>query len=144
MRAIKRFDWALVLSLLVGTMAVAQQPTVEDCDALSQAQRLGCLGRRVAASQEKLRQAEIVVVNRITHWDEDDRQVRQAGARLAAAKREFAKFRELHCEFVASLGGGAIGSAIEARRLICVADLNTARAASLRDAVAELPLKSPR
>ncbi|PHP90694.1 hypothetical protein CFB52_003385 [Burkholderia sp. AU18528] len=42
---------------------------------------------------------------------------------------------------VSSLGGGAIGNALEMRRLACVAELNNRRAAQLRDAVSDLPLK---
>ncbi|MEB2502855.1 MULTISPECIES: hypothetical protein [Burkholderia] len=42
---------------------------------------------------------------------------------------------------VSSLGGGAIGNALEMQRLACVAELNNRRAAQLRDAVSDLPLK---
>ena len=55
--------------------------------------------------------------------------------------KEFTQYRDAQCSWLASLAGGAAGNATEIRRLSCAAALNFGRAAQLRDATSELPLK---
>jgi len=45
------------------------------------------------------------------------------------------------CALAAALGGGAIGNALEIRRLACEAELNAWRADQLQRALVDLPLK---
>jgi C4-dicarboxylate-specific signal transduction histidine kinase len=113
----------------------------EECSALSQAGMLDCLATKAENSQKALRQAEEKVVGTLSKWDEDNKYVNRAKAKLAASNKEFSKYLETQCEFAASLGGGAIGAALKMRRLACVAELNNRRAEQLRDAVSDLPLK---
>ncbi|MET1530397.1 lysozyme inhibitor LprI family protein [Burkholderia sola] len=100
-----------------------------------------CLQGKQEASEVELRRAGEKVRNALAKWDEDSQFIRLATTRLAASKKAFVKYREAQCAFASSLGGGAIGNALEMRRLACVAELNNRRAAQLRDAVSDLPLK---
>ncbi|KVH08011.1 MULTISPECIES: lysozyme inhibitor LprI family protein [Burkholderia] len=100
-----------------------------------------CLQRKQEDSEVELRRAEEKVRNAFAKWDEDSKFISLATTRLAASKKAFVKYREAQCAFASALGGGAIGNALEMRRLACVAELNNRRAAQLRDAVSDLPLK---
>ncbi|WP_406805837.1 lysozyme inhibitor LprI family protein [Burkholderia semiarida] len=77
----------------------------------------------------------------LAQWDEDAKYINLAKIRLAASQKAFVKYRTAQYAFASSLGGGAIGNALEMQRLACVAELNNRRAAQLRDAVSDLPLK---
>jgi hypothetical protein len=100
-----------------------------------------CLAAKAETSQKALRQAEELVAGALSRWDQEARYVNQAMAKLAASSEEFAEYRDTQCAFASSLGGTAIGNALEIRRLACVSELNERRAAQLRDAVSDLPLK---
>ncbi|HHL4083918.1 MULTISPECIES: lysozyme inhibitor LprI family protein [Burkholderia] len=100
-----------------------------------------CLQRKQEASEVELKRAEEKVRVAFAKWDEDVKYVNLAKIRLAASKKAFIKYRKAQCAFASSLGGGAIGNALEMQRLACVAELNNRRAAQLRDAVSDLPLK---
>lgn len=71
----------------------------------------------------------------------------QAGMRECLASKVSASTAALkqaeneHCAFAASLGGGAIGSALEIKRLACVLELNLGRGEQLRTAASTLPSK---
>jgi uncharacterized protein YecT (DUF1311 family) len=113
----------------------------EECSAFSQAGMQDCLAKKAESSQKALLQAEENVASSLSNWDEDNKYVNQAKAKLAASNKEFARYRKAQCEFTASLSGGGAGHAHEMGRLACVAELNNKRAVQLRDAVSELPLK---
>lgn len=113
----------------------------EECGAFSQAGMRDCLAKKVENSQKALRQAEENVARTLSKWDEERNYVSQARAKLTASNEGFAKYRDFQCAFSSSLGGGAIGNAIDMRRLACIAELNDRRAAQLREAVSDLPLK---
>lgn len=130
--------WALAAS---AATAFGERDLREECSAFSQAGMRDCLAKKTESSQKALRQAEEKVVNTLSKWDEDNKYVNQSKAKLAASNKEFAKYREAQCEFTASLSGGGAGHAHELGRLACVAELNNRRAAQLRDAVSDLPLK---
>lgn len=100
-----------------------------------------CLEKKQEASQADLKRAEDEVLDALSHWDEDRKYVNQAKARLAASSTEFAKYRTSQCAFASALGGGAIGNALDMRRLACATELNGRRAEQLRDAVSNLPKK---
>ncbi|MDR3439631.1 lysozyme inhibitor LprI family protein [Telmatospirillum sp.] len=147
MRTIKRIGFCLAASLpalIFSTSSASvldERALREECSALSQAGMQDCLAKKAKNSQDVLRQAEENVASLLSKWDEDDKYVNQAKANLAASNKEFVKYRESQCELSASLGGGAIGNALEMRRLACVAELNSRRSEQLRDAVSDLPLK---
>ena len=81
------------------------------------------------------------MISTLSKWDEDHNCVDQAKVKLAASNKDFAKYREAHCDFLASLTGGGAGNANAMGRLACVSELNNRRAKQLDDAVSNLPLK---
>lgn len=113
----------------------------EECAALSQADMKSCLARKADEAQKALRQAEEKVVAALARWDEDAHYVEAATARLAASSKEYQKYRQTSCDFLASLSGGSAGNARELRRLACVAELDARRADQLSHAAGGLPLK---
>lgn len=139
--------FCLVVSLPVSALAASIAPVLgeralrEECSAFSQAGMRDCLATKAENSQKALRQAEKKVAGTLSKWDEDRKYVSQAKANLAASNKEFAKYRDVQCEFFASLSGGGAGNAHEIGRLACVSELNNRRAEQLRDAVSDLPLK---
>lgn len=113
----------------------------EECSAFSQAGMRECLAKKLESSQQALRQTEEEVAGILSKWDEDNKYVSQAKAKLATSSLEFAKYRKTQCEFSASLSGGGAGNAHEMGRMACIAELNHRRAEHLRNAVSGLPLK---
>lgn len=113
----------------------------EECSAHAEAGMLACLTGKADQSRHDLQQAEQQILDAITMWDEDAKQVRQAKTRLASSSRAFAKYRNEQCELAAALGGGAIGNALDMRRQACIAALNGLRAQHLRRAATGLPAK---
>jgi hypothetical protein len=113
----------------------------EECSAFSQSGMRGCLEKKAENSQKALRQAEEMVADTLSKWDEDKKYINQAKVKLTASNKDFAKYRKAHCDFLASLSGGGAGNASEIGRLACVTELNDRRAGQLRDAVSDLPLK---
>ncbi|WP_237718339.1 lysozyme inhibitor LprI family protein [Cupriavidus sp. BIS7] len=100
-----------------------------------------CLQEKQRASEANLKHAEKQAGASLDKWDEDPRYVKAAKARLVASRKPFIEYREAQCAFASSLGGGAIGNALEEQRLACVAELNNTRAEQLREAVSDLPVK---
>lgn len=147
MRPMKLILVCLTALLPLSTLAASTDPVVgeralrEECSAFSQAAMRDCLVKAAETSQKALRQAEEMVAGTLSKWDEDSKYISLAKARLAASSKEFARYRDAHCAFSLSLGGGAAGNALDMRRLACVSELNNRRAQQLRDAVSDLPLK---
>jgi uncharacterized protein YecT (DUF1311 family) len=100
-----------------------------------------CLQKKREASEVELKRAEKKVLDVLSKWDEDSKYISLTKARLAASTKAFIKYREDQCAFASSLGGCAIGNALEMMRLACAAELNSRRAEQLHDAVSNLPLK---
>ncbi len=147
MRAMKLIGFLLSMPWPAAALAAAadsvpsERALREECSAFSQAGMRDCLAAKAENSHRALRQAEEHLASALSRWDQDARYVSQATAKLAAANREFAEYRDSQCVFASSLGGTAIGNALEIRRLACVSELNDRRAEQLRDAGSDLPLK---
>lgn len=147
MRTMKLVGFCLAACLPVWALAAATAPAIgeralrEECSAYSQAGTRDCLAQKSESSQKALRQAEEKVASTLSTWDEDHKYVNQAKVKLVASNKDFAKYRDAQCAFASSLGGGAVGNALDMRRLACVSELNNRRAEQLRDAVSDLPLK---
>ena len=147
MRTMKLIGFCLAAYLPVVALAASnvsilgERALREECSAFSQAGMRDCLATKAENSQKALRQAEESVARVVSKRDEDSQYVNQAKAKPAASSKEFAKYREIQCAFASSLGGGAIGNALEMRRLACISELNDRRAEQLSSAVSELPLK---
>ncbi|GAB2851696.1 DUF1311 domain-containing protein [Pseudoduganella ginsengisoli] len=125
--------------LLAAPPLPAERALREECSAFSEAGMRDCLVHHAAQSAKVLKQAEESASAALAKWDEDAKFVRAAKVRLETSGREFLRYRDAHCAFAASLGGGAIGNALEMMRLACVAELNYRRAGQLTNAVADLP-----
>lgn len=113
----------------------------EECSAYSQSGMRDCLAKKASESQKALKQADAQVSSLLSKWDEDAKYVNLAKAKFAASSKEFARYREVQCEFSASLSGGAAGNAHEMGRFACEAELNNRRAGQLRNSVVDLPLR---
>lgn len=113
----------------------------EECSAYSQAGMRDCLSKKAKESEKVLKQTEDKVINILSKWDEDSKFASIAKTKLATSSKEFARYRESQCAFSTSLGGGAIGNALEIRRLSCVAEINNLRTEQLRNAIIDLPLR---
>ncbi|APA85966.1 DUF1311 domain-containing protein [Paraburkholderia sprentiae WSM5005] len=147
MHTIKLICFGLAACLPTMVPAAATAPVAsekalrEECSAFSQAGMRDCLAEKAEASQKALRRAEQKMAGTLSKWDEDNKYVNQAKAKLVASNTKFAEYRGTQCEFAASLSGGGAGSAREMGRLACVSELNNRRAQQLRDAASDLPLK---
>jgi hypothetical protein len=108
-------------------------------EALSEVDMRECLEKKAAESEKALKQAEDYALATLSGWDEDKEYIDLAKTRLIAAGKTFAQFRADQCSFAASMGGGAIGAALEMGRLACVAELNNRRARQIRDLIDTLP-----
>ncbi|MHA6575446.1 lysozyme inhibitor LprI family protein [Pseudomonas yamanorum] len=122
-------------------LALGERTLREECSAFSEAGMRDCLEKKSENSQKALRQAEGKVASTLQKWDEDAKYISQAKAKLTASNKDFAKYRDSQCEFLASLSGGAAGNAHEIGRLACVAELNNRRVEQLHEAISNLPLK---
>jgi len=120
---------------------VQKSGVLEECGAYSQAGMRECLAKKSSESASALKQAERKATATLSNWDEDAKYVALAKDKLKASDAAFERYREAQCAFVASLGGGAIGNALEIRSLACVIDLNRFRGESVSTAVTSLPLK---
>jgi Lysozyme inhibitor LprI len=112
---------------------------LEQCGAGSQAGMRDCLTKRMVETERVLGDSEKKTAVAIAAWDEDEKFIRAAQARLTAASQAFERYREAQCALSVSLGGGAIGNALELRRLACVAAANEIRAEQLRHWSESLP-----
>ena len=121
---------------------VAHDPdVVGDCSAHAQSAMRDCLANKARDSEKALRRVEEKTSSALSKWDEDAKFIAASQARLKAANTVFAQYRDAQCAFASSLGGGAIGNALEMRRLACVSELNNRRAEQLSNAIAQLPLR---
>lgn len=148
MRAVAIINWCAACSLFMLVGAASADATQDErsardeCSAYSQSGMRDCLKNKLRESEQSLKQAEESAVSTLCKWDEDTKQVSASKNKLKVANTNYVRYRDAQCAFAASLGGGAIGNALELRRLACVAELNTRRASELRSAVADLPLRS--
>lgn len=146
MRTMSRYLSILALALVANCSAWAdgvqdKQSAREECSAYSAAGMRDCLEKKAGASGVALRKAENIVRKALDKWDEDMQYVNIAKSKFEASSKEFLHYRDTYCAFNASLGGGAIGNALEIRRLACVVELNVSRTQQIENAVSDLPLK---
>ena len=120
---------------------LSERALLEECSAFSQAGMRECLAAKAETSRQALRQVEELGARVLSRWDEDVQYSKRAKAKLVAANRDFAKYRETQCQFSASLSGGGAGNAHEMGYLACLAELNNKRAEQLREALSDLPVK---
>jgi hypothetical protein len=100
-----------------------------------------CLQKKLTASEINLKKSEEKVSQFLAKWDEDPEYIRAAKAKFKSANDEFIRYREAQCQFALSLGGGAIGNALDVRRFACTTELNNRRAEQLLGSIVGLPLQ---
>jgi uncharacterized protein YecT (DUF1311 family) len=88
-----------------------------------------------------LNAAEQKAMGALSKWDEEPKYVAAAKEKLRASNAAFAQYREAQCALAYSLGGGAIGNALDIRRLACAIEQNSKRVAELAAAVSRVPSK---
>jgi len=132
----------LPLTVLADSTALvpSERALREECSEFSQAGMRDCLAEKAENSQKALRRAENEAMNILSKWF-DKKYISQSKTALAASSKSFAKYRDSHCKFMASLSGGGAGNSHEIGRLACVAELNNRRVEQLRDALSDLPLE---
>ncbi|CAN7408455.1 DUF1311 domain-containing protein [Trinickia sp. LjRoot230] len=111
----------------------------EQCSEYAEAGMRDCLDKSVRESEKALNDAERKTLDAISKWDEDAKFIGLAKNKLRSSGKAFTEYRAAQCAFAASLGGGAIGNALDMRRAACVAELNNRRAEQLRSAAGNLP-----
>lgn len=141
----------LIIALAIGLSAagpafardkVEPPSALEQCSEGSQAEMRVCLMGQAQQSEAALRKAESSVLTAISKWDEDEKYITHAKDQLRLSKKRFAEYRDAHCAFHISLGGGAIMSGLEQRRLACISDLNNKQARLYLDDASSLPLRN--
>lgn len=136
---------ALLLPGLSGVVRAAElhseRGALEQCGAYSEAGMRACLARKFHESTAALKRAEEQAIVALSKWDEDAKYVHLAKEKLSASSKAYAQYRDAQCAFASSLGGGAIGNALELRRLSCLFGLNTGRTKQLNTDSSALPTK---
>ena len=100
-----------------------------------------CLAKKSSESNAALKRAEKQAITALSKWDEDAKFINLAKKKLRASSKAYERYRDAQCAFASSLGGGAIGNALEMRRLSCVVGLNNERAKQLAKDASALPSK---
>ena len=136
---------AFALPAFSGKIRAAElqsKPTVlEQCGAQSQAGMRECLEKESRASNAALRHAEEQAAAAISKWDEDARFINLAKKKLRASNKAYEQYRDAQCAFAYFLGGGAIGNALEMRRLTCRIELDIGRIKQLNTDMSTLSEK---
>ncbi|MES2251604.1 MAG: lysozyme inhibitor LprI family protein [Pseudomonadota bacterium] len=137
----------LAATILCGVSANAAPPRVVQSEyairvacsneSFSMAAVRECLDEKEVESEVTLKRAEAILLRAISKWDIEPPYIAATKAKLAAARKSFARYREDHCAYAKSVGGTAIGNALEMRRAACVAELNNQRAEQLRISAAD-------
>lgn len=135
------FSFPLLCNATQSNIVQTERELYDECSAHSQAGMLDCLAAKASESTQVLAQAEKNAAASISKWDEDQKYINIALAKLVESNEEFARYRHTQCDLSASLSGGGAGNAHEMGRLACTSELNSRRAELLRDTIAGLPLK---
>jgi hypothetical protein len=137
--------WALIAGVLVSSTAnSAEGPSarqvLERCSGSSEAGIRECLLKKSDESERALKQAIDKASIKLSKWDEDPQYVVAAQETLKASEQAFEQYREAQCQYAWALGGGAIGNALEVRRLACVVELNARQVQLIASSISSLPI----
>lgn len=119
----------------------SERGALEQCGAHSEAGMRECLAKMSYESSTALKRAEAQAIAALSKWDEDAKYVSIAKEKLKASSKAYEQYRDAQCAFASSLGGGAIGNALEMRRLSCLVGLNAARTKQLSTDSSTLPAR---
>lgn len=98
-----------------------------------------CLEAKHSASARDLQLAEKEFQSSVDQWDQEKPLLDISLQELFSANASFKQYRKDQCALASTLGGTAIGNALDVRQLACEAELNQRRAAQLRAFGADLP-----
>jgi hypothetical protein len=114
---------------------------IEECSYAGSSADVGrCYARKAKESEIALKEAEKKLRAALDKWFIEEQQyIRLAKTRLTASGKDFIRYRESQCAFAWSLGGSAIGHALEMGRDSCIAGENNHRAALLTSYSADVP-----
>ena len=134
--------WSALPARSAQAVATQDERTVrEQCSGDSEASMHDCLEKKARESDKALKDAERKAANALAKWDEDANFIGQAQTKLRLSSKTFEQYREAQCAFAASIGGGAIGNALDMRRLACVTELNNRRTVQLEATINGLPMR---
>lgn len=119
----------------------SERGALEQCGVYSEAGMRECLAKKSHESAAALKRAEEQAIVALSRWDEDEKYVNVATEKLKASSKAYVHYRDAQCAFETSLGGGAIGNALELRRLSCLVGLNAGRTKQLNTDSSALPAK---
>ena len=91
----------------------SERGALEQCGAHSEAGMRECLAKMSHESSTALKRAEAQAIAALSKWDEDAKYVNLAKEKLRASSKAYEQYRDAQCAFASSLGGGAIGYALE-------------------------------
>jgi hypothetical protein len=113
-------------------MFQSEQEIVEECGDVGSSADVGrCYARKAKESEIALKEAEKKMRVALDKWFIEEQYIRLAKTRLTASGEDFIRYRESQCAFAWSLGGSAIGHALDMVRDSCIAGENNHRAAQI-------------
>jgi uncharacterized protein YecT (DUF1311 family) len=135
-------SWSALPAASAQAVATQDERTIrEQCSGGSEADMHDCLVKKARESDKALKDAERTAANTLAKWDEDAKFIGQAQTKLRLSSKAFEHYREAQCAFAASIGGGAIGNALDMRRLACVTELNNRRTVQLQATTNGVPMR---
>ena len=123
----------LFLAACVSASASAQEAAAarQECsDGRSHVEMRACLQAKAQTSAGELRKAEDEMRRSLMAWREEPIHVKRSLSEFEASLKQFSRYRQQHCELVASLAAGGNGQGD--LRLSCIYELNAKRMAQLQ------------
>lgn len=120
-----------MLALASNIVTAAPTNTVsteyKECEQFSQADLNQCTVNNYLLSENRLKEVETNLTNKIKVWTEDNKYRSIASRKLTESRRDFVDYKKSNCSFAAALGGGAVGAAINLREVKCQLEMNKNR-----------------
>ena len=91
-----------------------------------------CVRQDAERSATAWHNAQAQAIAKMQQWDEEPKYADAALKKYHAAEQAFAAYRNRYCDWAASLGGGAIGTARQMRKNACIAEQNRTHAKQLQ------------
>lgn len=92
-----------------------------------------CVRQDAERSATVWHNAQAQAIAKMQQWDEEPKYADAALKKYHAAEQAFAAYRNRYCDWAASLGGGAIGTARQMRKNACIAEQNRTHAKQLQE-----------
>lgn len=99
-----------------------------------------CVNQSLKESEILLKDTQVEALQKLDQWDEELPYKMQSKKALLLSNEQFIHYREKECYFFQTLGGGAIGHALNLRRKGCEYNLNIERVQKLKNKLDQLPM----